>query len=343
MEPENPDGHSAGGRTALLVLGMHRSGTSVLTELIARLGAAPPEDPNPPAPDNPRGYWEPAGLVGLHDQMLREADSAWLDTRPLDLSTIGPERWASFAVRLEAALDRSFGTARLFVLKDPRICRMVPLYRELLAGRGIRLKVVLALRAPADVAASLFARNQISPDYAGLLWARHLLEAERETRDLPRMVVSYEGLMEDRRTVAARLAAFIGTREEAGILADTDAIVEAGLHHHRATSDAAFSAPLGAFLRDVDGALRSRVGADALDHAARFDRASERLSRISALFADILTVEFCFQRLTSPYDTVTAPDPLRERESLAGALGRLQRAGWREPMDGPAPDEAPAR
>ena len=56
-------------RTAVVVLGMHRSFTSVLTKLIGDLGATLPADPNPAAPDNPEGYWEPASIVQLNDRL----------------------------------------------------------------------------------------------------------------------------------------------------------------------------------------------------------------------------------------------------------------------------------
>ncbi|KQP51505.1 hypothetical protein ASF39_10865 [Methylobacterium sp. Leaf108] len=328
------DRDAAGRRTAVLVLGMHRSGTSVLTDLLARLGAVPPTDPNPPAPDNPRGYWEPAGLVRLHDQMLSAADSAWLDTRPLDLSAMGAERVRTFTGHLLAALDRSFGTAGLFVLKDPRICRFVPFYRALFEVMGIDPKVVLSLRAPADVAASLFTRNQISADYAGVLWAHHLLDVERHTRDLPRIVVSYETLVSDWRPTARRLAEFMAAGTRAVDLAWVESPFEAALHHHRTAAYDVFSPPLGALLLEIHAVL-SRSCEDRID-GARLDALAERLAVISERQADLFSVEFCFQRLTSPYDAVKAPDPLRERRLLAAALERLHRAEPRHHAE-PAP------
>lgn len=327
----------SGARTAVLVLGMHRSGTSVLAQLLARLGAAPPRDPNPPAPDNPEGYWEPAGVVRLHDRMLSAADSAWLDTRPLDLGELGEERLRGFAGQLRAALADSFGDAPCFVLKDPRICRMVPFHRDVLAGMGIAVKVVMALREPADVAASLFARNQISPDYAGFLWARHLLEAERHTRDLPRIVVPYGALVDDWRATAQRIAGFLAPELPPADLDQVPSPVRADLRHHRFGAYTPFSGPLAELLGELHAALERLPAGDAGDGpedgadggVGRFDRLAERLSAVSARFADLLAAEFCFQRLTSPYDTVMPADPRRERQTLAEALGRLHRLQWR--------------
>jgi hypothetical protein len=265
--------------------------------------------------------------------MLFAADSAWLDTRPLDLAARGRERLLGFDGQLRAALDASFGTTDDFVLKDPRICRMIPFYRNLLGGMGIAVKVVIALRQPADVAASLFTRNQISPDYTGFLWARHLLEAERETRDLPRIVVPYEALIDDWRAMAHRLQGFIGAGSAPVDPGRLDSPVRRDLHHHRFNSYEAFSGPLGELLRDLHDALSAHGTGNAADTRFSFDQMAERLSTASAAFADELTAEFCFQRLTSPYDMVAAPDPLRERRTLAEALGRLHRSRWSALID----------
>lgn len=85
-EPLSAEGH--GRRLAVLVLGMHRSGTSVLTRAIALLGASLPSDLHPPGADNPDGYWEPAGLQRINDRLLQAAGSAWLDIAPLDLGAV---------------------------------------------------------------------------------------------------------------------------------------------------------------------------------------------------------------------------------------------------------------
>ena len=72
-------------RLAVLVLAMHRSGTSVLARAISLLGVSLPSDLPAPGPDNPEGYWESVGLQRINDRLLQAAGSAWLDVAPLDL------------------------------------------------------------------------------------------------------------------------------------------------------------------------------------------------------------------------------------------------------------------
>src|SRR4030095_1407423 len=64
-------------RHALLVLGMHRSGTSALTNLLVHLGAAPPKTLMGPNQNNPLGFWESQSLCALHDRLLNAAGSSW--------------------------------------------------------------------------------------------------------------------------------------------------------------------------------------------------------------------------------------------------------------------------
>ena len=61
-------------RTALVVVGMHRTGTSALTRVLSLLGATLPHDLYPPGPDNPEGFWEPAKLVEVHEEHYEVRD-----------------------------------------------------------------------------------------------------------------------------------------------------------------------------------------------------------------------------------------------------------------------------
>src|SRR5690349_10750018 len=67
----------AAGRTALLVLGMHRSGTSATAGLLVRMGAQSPASLMRPNADNPRGFWESEAFWGFHERLLHAAGDRW--------------------------------------------------------------------------------------------------------------------------------------------------------------------------------------------------------------------------------------------------------------------------
>lgn len=184
-----------GGRTCILVLGMHRSGTSALTRVLNLMGAALPKNVMGAGPGNEAGHWEPERLVVLHDQMLAEAGSRWDDWRRLDLSVVPPERLTHYKSEIRRLIEEEYGSAPLFVLKDPRICRMVPFFADLLKEQGITPRYALPLRNPLAVIASLVARDGMTVPFAALLWLRHALDAEFATRGAPRVILSYEAMI----------------------------------------------------------------------------------------------------------------------------------------------------
>jgi glycosyltransferase involved in cell wall biosynthesis len=184
-------------RICLLVVGMHRSGTSALTRALNILGASAPNVVLGAEPHNEAGHWEPERIVAIHEEMLFRADSRWDDWRALSLDDLSARDRRTYKATLARLLSEEFGTSRLFVLKDPRICRFIPLYEELLDSARIEARFLLPFRNPLEVADSLKARDKISRGYAGLLWLRHTLDAEAATRGKQRTLSRYEDLMID--------------------------------------------------------------------------------------------------------------------------------------------------
>lgn len=191
-------------KTAILIIGMHRSGTSSITGSLAIHGAAPPRTLMKPAQDNPKGFWESEVLSAFNDKILNRAGSSWHDWRDLDLGNIGSDIEA-FKAEAVSLIQSEFGEAELIVLKDPRICRMIPFWREVLQGMGYRLVAISPLRAPSEVAASLMTRNDMTRSHALRLWLRHVMDAEHFSRDLPRVILPWTAFLSDWRSQMQRI------------------------------------------------------------------------------------------------------------------------------------------
>lgn len=71
----------------LIVLGMHRSGTSAATRACNLLGVDFGTRLMAPSPDNPLGHWEHDDIVPLHEKLLKVLESSWDDVRKL------PKNW----------------------------------------------------------------------------------------------------------------------------------------------------------------------------------------------------------------------------------------------------------
>ncbi|MBZ9849647.1 sulfotransferase [Mesorhizobium sp. CA14] len=197
-------------RTCIMVLGMHRSGTSALTRAISLLGAELPKNLLGANPSNPTGHWEPQRLIELNDQMLAECGSRWDDWRAFDPNDLGTARLQFYKAEIAKIIDEEYDGASLFVLKEPRISRFVPLYAEVLERMHIDVRYTLVSRNPLAVIASLKNRDGFTAGFSSLLWLRHELDAERATRKRPRIFLSYEGLLDDWRQGIESIANTLG-------------------------------------------------------------------------------------------------------------------------------------
>ena len=235
---KKPDRSTPAYRTAILVLGMHRSGTSALARIVNFLGAAMPRHLTPANEANPRGYWESQPLVALHEELLTELDSSWDDWRAPAPRWRDGDIAARYAGKLRTTIEEEFGNAPLIVLKDPRVCRTLPFWMSALEKSGIRSAPLLVVRNPLEVAESLREHHDISFEKAMLLWLRHNLDAEYETRHLPRNIVTLDALLEDWKLLAVQTGARMGVqwpRQPNDAASDVREFLDIELHNHRAT------------------------------------------------------------------------------------------------------------
>ena len=112
--------------------------------------------------------------------------------------------------RIKDGISQAFGDASLFVLKDPRICRFVPLILSILDELKVSSVAILPIRNPLEIASSLRERNGLTKSRSLLLWLRHVLEAEYYSRAIPRCFLNYEDLLLDWRTCLGRAAKSTG-------------------------------------------------------------------------------------------------------------------------------------
>jgi GT2 family glycosyltransferase len=165
----------------IVVLGMHRSGTSSVAGLLARMGAWPGDEAALlTGPDNPRGHYE---LGALHGACLRRLEAAGGDwKRP---PTVAPPAAVDAFRRDAAAVLDTLDACRPWFIKEPRLCLLV---RELLPllTRPVFVHVV---RDPVEAAASLEARDGLGRDEALALWELYTRAAFAATRGWPRVFV----------------------------------------------------------------------------------------------------------------------------------------------------------
>lgn len=204
--------HSDATATGVIVAGMHRSGTSALTRVLSILGAELPKTLMQAGADNPKGFWESTQVADLNESLLSSLGSSWDDVLAFLLRRDGLRNQPHTIGRIAEVLGSEFSLTQLFVLKDPRLALLLDAWVAAFKEKQLAARIVIAVRNPLEVASSLAARNQFSVGRSLLLWLSYSLSAERASRNLPRVIVSYQDLIDDWRGVARRIESEFGLR-----------------------------------------------------------------------------------------------------------------------------------
>ncbi|GEM_PF-1598324 len=222
-------------KKCILILGMHRSGTSVLAGCMNILGMNLGGALMPGNEANQSGYFENRDIVLAHDILLRDLGCRW------DMVGSLPRNWqeSDAALKAQETLTRILQQQFLdkdvpFAVKDPRICRLMPLWRRVLKGLNIKPDAVLVLRHPMEVARSLQERDSFDSLKGHLLWLVHNREALAASRDLDHMFITFDQLLSDPVNALDRLTslpslAHLDPRKSAG---DIIRFVRPELKHH---------------------------------------------------------------------------------------------------------------
>lgn len=313
---------SAAGRSCLLVIGMHRSGTSALTRVLSLLGAALPRQILGADRDNAAGHWEPERLIPAHDALLAEAASSWQDWRPFPKAALAPQRLAHHRAEIRRLVGEEFGDAPLFVLKDPRVCRLVPLYADVLTELGVAVRPVIVFRNPLEVAASLAARNGMGKAHAALLWLRSVLDAERDSRGLPRVIVGYDRLLEEGAAAVADWDRRLGITWPAPMEAVApliEVVLRRDLRHHAIAADhLAIDAVTAGWVADAFAALTA-LARDEADAAA-----PATLDRVAAEFARLTPILMALETDARSESDALRDEVARRRAAAAAEITALE-------------------
>ncbi|MGH2960029.1 MAG: sulfotransferase family protein [Solirubrobacterales bacterium] len=191
----------------ICVVGMHRSGTSLTTRMLAASGIdIGPQDSLIPADvvDNRDGYQEQESIVRLDDELLRALGGH--ASEPPELAP-GWERGAelqSFAARARELITELYGP-QPWAFKDPRASLLLPFWRIVEA----EMRVVVCVRNPLEVAESMLRRQDpYELEHWLTMWRLHTMQALTDSAECPRETVLYEDLIEDPEGTAIRIGRF---------------------------------------------------------------------------------------------------------------------------------------
>lgn len=225
-------------KKVIVVLGMHRSGTSAITRSLSMLGVNLGDALHPAGFDNPKGFWENRECIAINEELLRHFNSAYdcLDLRfegVVDDSFMRALKDRAIQL-INRYLDESDG---LWGFKDPRTCRLLSFWRDVFQSIKCDVCFVIVLRNPVSVVASLTKREQMPEEKSYLLWLQHVLPAVMNTEGRKRVVVDYDKFMDSPFKQLVRIASALELQipdRESEIFKDfSNDFLEEGLRHTR--------------------------------------------------------------------------------------------------------------
>ncbi len=163
-------------RRVVVVLGSGRSGTSLLMQVLARMGMRLSPELIAGREDNPDGFFEDAAIVRIQANLLRNLD-AW-PFHPLPPDWLSrPVTAAATSVLQDVARDRLREGASTWGFKDPRTASFLPLWRHIFAAEGVEPAYLLALREPGSIIRSFMRAYATMADTAEQVWMARICDA----------------------------------------------------------------------------------------------------------------------------------------------------------------------
>ena len=222
----------------IVVLGMHRSGTSVVARLLNLMGAyfGTENTSTGASEENEKGFWERIDVRSLNDSILHNANCDWDRIADFNTESIPPvflDAYQRSATEIILNLDAH----RPWFIKEPRLCVLFPVWRHVLEMPFC----VHVIRNPVEVAQSLKVRNGI-PIKAGLaLWEVYNKRAIAASSTLPRHFLSYADLLASPQDVAEglrnALASHCGYAFRVPTRMELEAFVDQKLYRQRSDED----------------------------------------------------------------------------------------------------------
>ena len=224
-------------RPIVVILGMHRSGTSLTANFMDAIGIDVGQDLMPADESNAAGYWESTTIFDIHHKILAAMNCTWQNPPPHL-----PAGWRSNSDigqlksgLLEFVRSECERTDKIWGFKDPRTAVLLPLWQDIFDELQLEPHYILAVRHPGSVAASLSRRDGLSSSSSQALWLRTNLDSLSHTGNHLRAIVDYDRWFdsgfEQAHTVIDALN-LSGSISEAQIAEALDRVILPGLRHH---------------------------------------------------------------------------------------------------------------
>jgi len=222
-------------QTCIFIVGMHRSGTSAVTGTLKLMGVELGSELMRPWPDNPKGFFENNKIWKYNQKILEKFGSSWDDPFLYGEDWVLRHDLSSCISHIKKLMGEEFSASPLFGIKDPRMCILFPLWKEVCEQKQITTLCILPFRHPLEVARSLRKRNGFSIEMGLLLWMNYVLTSESVTRGERRVFWEFNDLFSNLQGLLDYTAANLGIRFPkvyAEVSAELEPFMDRELKHH---------------------------------------------------------------------------------------------------------------
>jgi len=217
----------------VFVLGMHRSGTSAIANLIASLGFDAGDNLMPADDYNPKGYWEDNDVYRLNNDILSAISLNWDDTEKFQFRKVSvflDYLTETFSERALAIVHKKLQKSAKIIIKDPRFSILMPFWITILNQIEAEKYYILVHRNPISVSKSLSKRNKFSKEHSLQLWYYYNGCALLDLMDKLH-VVSFEGLENNIDEEFLKLKEYLNISDQT--TSNNNGIIDIGLIHNR--------------------------------------------------------------------------------------------------------------
>ena len=193
----------------IVIMGMHRSGTSLITRALQALGVSLGENLSIEAPpDNAKGHWEDQDVLEFNQRLMAALALEWDLIGEADDALMAAPSLDPLVDEARSLILSKVADNRVWAFKDPRTARLWPFWRRVFSDNGLgQPHFVWVIRHPQPVALSLAGRNGFAPVKSHLLWLHHNIIPFEDITAGAHVVVDYDRMLSRPRAELKRIAA----------------------------------------------------------------------------------------------------------------------------------------
>lgn len=195
----------------IVVLGMHRSGTSAITRGLQVMGVSLGDNLMPQVDGvNEKGFWEDLDIHWFNHQLLDFVGSDWHQFSEIKFPPLDVLCKKDYFLYVVDMLNQKTQNVDVFSFKDPRLVKLMAFWKEVFHYGNFDVSYALMVRHPLSVVKSLEKRDKLDAQYCYCLWLDYVLHALLESAGSRRVLIDYDCLIESPEAELQHIAQFMG-------------------------------------------------------------------------------------------------------------------------------------